>query len=78
FASRHGFTLYTLAVAALALLLNRVTREAKIVIGSQVAHREEPSAELLVGPTVNLITLCLPVDSQASLLTLARLAADEV
>ncbi len=78
FASRYGFTLYAVAVAALALLLNRVTGDAKVVIGSQVAHREEPAAELLAGPTVNSITLCLPVDSQASLLTLARLAADEV
>ncbi len=66
FASRHSFTLYGLAVAALALLLHRVTGEAKVVIGSQVAHREEPAAELLAGPTVNSITLCLPVDSHAS------------
>ena len=78
FASRHSFTLYSLAVAALALLLHRVTGQAKIVIGSQAAHREEPAAELLAGPTVNSITLCLPVDNQASLLTFARLAADEV
>lgn len=78
FASRHSFTLYGLAVAALALLLHRVTGETKVVIGSQVAHREEPAAELLAGPTVNSITLCLPVDSQASLLTFARMAADEV
>ena len=78
FASRHSFTLYGLAVAALALLLHRLTGEAKIVIGSQVAHREEPAAEMLAGPTVNSITLSLPVDSQASLLTFARMAADEV
>jgi thioesterase domain-containing protein len=78
FASRHGFTLYGLAVSALALLLHRVTGEAKIVVGSQVAHREEPIAETLAGPTVNSITLCLPVDDHASLLTAARMAADEV
>ena len=78
FASRHSFTLYGLAVAALTLLLHRVTGDSKIVIGSQVAHREEPAAELLVGPTVNSITLCLPADTQASLLTFARMAADEV
>jgi thioesterase domain-containing protein len=78
FATRHSFTLYGLAVSALALLLHRATGEAKVVIGSQVAHREEPAAELLVGPTVNSITLCLPVDSQASLLTFAQMAADEV
>src|SRR5262249_61225471 len=50
FASRHGFTFYGLAASALALMLNRVTGEAKIVVGSQVAHREEPLAELLAGP----------------------------
>jgi hypothetical protein len=78
FASRHGFTLYGLAVSALALLLHRVTGEAKIVVGSQVAHREEPIAETLAGPTVNSITLCLPVDDHATLLTFARMTADEV
>ena len=78
FASRHGFTLYGLAVSALALLLHRVTGEAKIVVGSQVAHREEPTAETLAGPTVNSITLCLPVDDHATLLTFARMTADEV
>jgi thioesterase domain-containing protein len=78
FASRHGFTFYGLASSALALLLHRVTGDAKIVVGSQVAHREEPLAELLAGPTVNSITLCLPVDSHASLLNVARMTADEV
>ena len=78
FASRHGFTLYGLAVSGLALLLHRVTGEAKIVVGSQVAHREEPIAETLAGPTVNSITLCLPVDDHATLLTFARMTADEV
>lgn len=78
FASRHSFTLYGLAVAALAVLLHRLTGEAKIVFGSQVAHREEPAAETLAGPTINSITLSLPVDSHASLLTSARMAADEV
>ncbi|HET6221552.1 MAG TPA: condensation domain-containing protein, partial [Dongiaceae bacterium] len=78
FANRHSFTLYSLAVSALALLLRRVTGEAKIVVGSQVAHREEPAAEMLTGPTVNAITLCLPVDDHATLLTFARMTADEV
>ena len=63
FARRHSFTLYGLAVAALALLLHRVTGKTKVVIGSQVAHREEPAAELLAGPTVNSIT-ALPAGGQ--------------
>ena len=78
FANRHGFTFYALAAAALALLLHRTTGERKIVIGSAVAHRDDPVAEKLAGPTVNTATLCLPVDDQVSPLTFARIAADEV
>ena len=67
FARRQNVTLYSLAVAALALMLRRVTGELEIVMGSQVANREEPAAGNLVGPTVNAITLRLPVDGDAGL-----------
>lgn len=78
FARRHNLTLYGLAVAGLALMLNRVTGEAEIVIGSQVANRAEPESEELVGPTVNSVTLCLPVDRDASLRTFTDAAAEAV
>lgn len=78
FARRHNLTLYGLAVSALALMLHRVTAETEIVIGSQVANREEPESEALVGPTVNSITLCLPVDGQASIRAFADTAAEAV
>ncbi|WP_422003358.1 condensation domain-containing protein [Reyranella sp.] len=78
FTGRHNLTLYGLAVAALGLLVHRVTGQAKIVFGSQVADRLEPTAEKLAGPTVNSITLVLPIDRHASLLTFALMAADEV
>ena len=78
FARRHNATLYSLAAASLALLLRRVTGEREIVIGSQVANREDPTAERLVGPTVNSITLCLPVDDSLTLGAFARTAADAV
>lgn len=78
FARRHNLTLYGLAVAGLALMLHRVTAETEIVIGSQVANREEPESEELVGPTVNSITLCLPVDKEAMLRAFVDAAAETV
>ena len=65
FARQQNVTLFTLAVAGLAQMLRRVTGNSEIVIGSQVANREEPTAEKLVGPTVNAITLRLRVDDKA-------------
>ena len=78
FARRHNATLYSLAAASLALLLRRVTGDREIVIGSQVANREEPAAENLFGPTVNSITLRLPVDDKVQLGAFARATADTV
>ena len=67
FARKQGATLFGLAVAALGLMLHRMTGSAEIVFGSQVANREEPESAELVGPTVNSITLCLPVDDTTTL-----------
>lgn len=67
FARRHDATLFGMAVAALGLMLHRVTGSAEVVFGSQVANREEPEAAELVGPTVNSITLCLPTDEATTL-----------
>ena len=78
FARRHDATLYSLAAASLALLLRRVTGDREIVIGSQVANREDPASENLFGPTVNSITLRLPVDDKVQLGAFARTAADTV
>ena len=78
FARRQNSTLYSLAAASLALMLRRVTGEREIVFGSQVANREEEISESLVGPTVNSITLCLPVDDGQALRDFARTATDTV
>lgn len=75
FGRQHGTTRFATAAAGLALMLHRVTGERQIVIGSQVANREEPAAESLVGPTVNSITLCLPVAADGSLRDLATTTA---
>jgi thioesterase domain-containing protein len=62
FARQHNVTLFSLAAASLALMLHRITGDKEIVFGTQVANREEPEAETLVGPTVNAVTLRLTVD----------------
>lgn len=78
FARQHNVTLYTMAVAGLALMLHRVTGDAEIVVGSQVANREEPTAEELVGPTVNAITLRLRVDDNVGVRAFVGTVADTV
>lgn len=78
FARKHDATLFGMAVAALGLMLHRVTGSAEIVFGSQVANREEPEAAELVGPTVNSITLCLPVEATTTLHGFVGLANERV
>lgn len=78
FARQQNVTLYTIAVAGLALMLRRVTGDTEIVVGSQVANREEPTAEKLVGPTVNAITLRLKIDDDAGAPAFVSTVADTV
>lgn len=78
FARQHNTTLFGLAVTSLALMLHRTSGEREIVLGSQVANREEPAAETLAGPTMNSITLCLPVDDNEELGTFAAQSAEVV
>ncbi len=74
----HNVTLFNLAAAALALMLHRVTGEAEIVFGSQVANREEPAAADLIGPTVNSVTFRLPVDDRSTLHAFVAAAAESI
>lgn len=65
YAREHNVTLYAMATASLALMLHRTTGSPDIVLGSQVANREDPATESLVGPTINSITLRLPVEDSS-------------
>ena len=67
FAREEGITLYALAAAALAATLHRTTGEAEIVLGSQVANRQEPAAESVIGPLVNSITLRMATEHHTPL-----------
>lgn len=78
FVRRRNVTLFNLAAAALALMLHRVTSEDEIVFGSQVANRGEPAAAELIGPTVNAVTFCLPVDDGATLAAFVASSAERI
>lgn len=78
FARQQNVTLFTLAVAGLALMLRHATGDTEVVIGSQVANREEPIAENLVGPTVNAITLRLRVHDDSGGRAFVGTVADTV
>jgi thioesterase domain-containing protein len=78
FTRQQNVTLFSVAAAALALMLRRVTGDTEVVVGSQVANREDPTAEGIIGPTVNSITLCLPVDDNGTLHAFVRSVADTV
>lgn len=78
FAREHGATAYGVAAAALAAALHRITGHTQIAIGSQVANREEPLTENLVGPIVNSVTLCLEVDDSLSKSAFVRQAAESI
>lgn len=78
FAREHGATPYGLAAAALAATLHRVTGQTQIAIGSQVANREDPLTESLVGPLVNSITLRFDVDDSLTKVAFVRQATESI
>lgn len=78
FARQQNVTLFSLATAALALMLHRVTGDSEIVFGSQVANRAEPEAQDMIGPTVNSVTFRLPIDDNARLRAYVGDVADRV
>jgi amino acid adenylation domain-containing protein/thioester reductase-like protein len=57
---RHGTTLYMTLLAAWAIVLSKLSRQADVVIGTPAANRAHPEIEGLIGFFVN--TLALRVD----------------
>ena len=53
----HGCTLFTVAVSALMLLMKRYTGETDLAIGTQVAGRNHPEVQNLVGIFINTLIL---------------------
>lgn len=71
-AAKNGHTLFALFGAALATMLQRQTGSNDVVIGTQVAGRDSPEVQNLVGPLIN--TVVLRIDASGNP-TFAELAA---
>lgn len=56
-AQRQGVSLFTLLLAAFNVLLSRYCDTDDIVIGTDLANREMPGCDTLVGPLVNTVAL---------------------
>ncbi|WP_109107603.1 non-ribosomal peptide synthetase [Azospirillum sp. TSO35-2] len=61
-AARQGCTLFTLLLAAYALLLGRMSGQEDVVVGVPAAGRRQPETEGLIGCFVNTLPLRLRLD----------------
>ncbi len=56
-ARRQGVSLFTLLLAAYKVLLRRYTDTDDIIVGSEVANRDRPETQGMIGPLVNTLVL---------------------
>ncbi len=66
FAHAMGVTSFQLGAALLAMTLSRITGETTLSFSTEVAGREEPMAEHIVGPLINLLPLTFQVPPAAT------------
>lgn len=71
-ALRHDVTLYMVLCAAWAILLSRLSGQDDVVIGTQVANRQRPELEALIGVFVNTLVLRIGVSVQTRIDALLR------
>lgn len=71
-ARRHGVTLYMVLCAAWAILLSRLSRQDDVAIGTQVANRQRPELETLIGVFVNTLVLRIGVSGETRIDALLR------
>jgi amino acid adenylation domain-containing protein len=65
-----GATLFTVVLAAFAMMLYRSTGQTDFVVGTPVRARTRPETEDLIGPFVNTLALRVHIDPKASFLDL--------
>jgi amino acid adenylation domain-containing protein len=71
-ASDHAATLFTVLLAAYAVLLSRLTGRVDLLIGVPMAARTRPETESVVGVFMNTVTIRVRVDPEGSLGALVR------
>jgi aspartate racemase len=74
----NGCTLFMVAYAALLVLLQRYSGQSDIVIGTQIAGREEVEFERLVGTFINTVALRTDVAGDPTFVDLLERASDTV
>jgi amino acid adenylation domain-containing protein len=77
-ARQNNCTLFMAAYAALLALLHRYSGETDIVVGTQIAGREEVAFEQLVGTFINTVALRTDVSGDPSFRELLARASDTV
>ena len=70
-ARAHSHTAFSMASAAAAAALHLITGEAEVVLGTQMACREDPEAEAIVGPLLNTVILRVPAHGSDRFLAFA-------
>lgn len=60
-ARANSHTLFSFAAAAAATALHLITGEGEVVLGTQMAGRDDPDSERIVGPLLNTVVLRMPV-----------------
>ncbi len=61
FAHKNNITMFSASCAAAARGLQEMTGRSEIVFGTQVASRDDPASEGIVGPVGNVVVLRLPL-----------------
>jgi amino acid adenylation domain-containing protein len=75
---RRGVSLHTIALAAWALVLSRLSGQDEVVVGSPSAGRDHPQTQGLIGYFVNTLPLRVSLDSAATIQTLLDQVRDHV
>jgi thioesterase domain-containing protein len=70
-ARQTDHTLFSLATAAAAAALHVFSGEPEVVLGTQVAGRDDPDSESIVGPLLNTVVLRIPVEPENDFLSFA-------
>ena len=70
-ARQTDHTQFSLSTAAAAAALHLFTGEPEVVLGTQVAGRDDPDSERIVGPLLNTVVLRVPVEPDSDFLSFA-------
>lgn len=70
-ARTHSHTAFSMASAAAAAALHLITGEAEVVLGTQMACREDPEAEAIIGTLLNTVVLRVPAHGSDRFLAFA-------